>query len=92
MGASEASGRFSSNATWHYYAYHIGKNRQLSMHADIVNWLDAGDSAVLKLPSAVVVEEWNHILNPQHPDFEKLILQKPKRFKFDRRAAREIKS
>jgi len=52
-------------------------------------WLDAGDSAVLKVPSAVVVEEWNYILDPQHPDFKKLILQKPKRFLFDRRLARE---
>jgi RES domain-containing protein len=52
-------------------------------------WLHAGASAVLKVPSAVVVEEWNYILNPQHPDFKKLILQKPKRFPFDRRLARE---
>jgi RES domain-containing protein len=55
-------------------------------------WLDAGATAVLKVPSAVVVEEWNYILNPQHPDFKKLIFQKPKRFTFDRRLARERKS
>jgi RES domain-containing protein len=55
-------------------------------------WLDASDSAVLMVPSAVIVEEWDYILNPQHPDFKKLILQKPKRFKFDRRLARESKS
>jgi RES domain-containing protein len=55
-------------------------------------WLDAGATAVLKVPSAVVVEEWNYVLNPQHPDFKKLIFQKPKRFQFDRRPARERKS
>lgn len=55
-------------------------------------WLDAGKSAVLQVPSAVVVEEWNYILNPQHPDFKKLILQKPKPFQFDRRLARARKS
>jgi RES domain-containing protein len=55
-------------------------------------WLDAGAAAVLKVPSAVVVEEWNYILNLQHPDFKKLIFQKPKRFQFDRRLARERKS
>jgi RES domain-containing protein len=55
-------------------------------------WLDVGDSAVLMVPSAVVVEEWNYILNPQHPDFKKLSLQNPKRFKFDRRLARESNS
>ena len=54
-------------------------------------WLEAGTAAVLKVPSAVVVEEWNYILNPQHPDFKKLIFQKPKRFQFDRRLAREGK-
>jgi RES domain-containing protein len=54
-------------------------------------WLDAGAAAVLKVPSAVVVEEWNYILNPQHTDFKKLIFQKPKRFQFDRRLARERK-
>jgi RES domain-containing protein len=55
-------------------------------------WLDAGEAAVLKVRSAVIVEEWNYILNPQHPDFMKLTLQKPKKFKFDRRLARERKS
>lgn len=55
-------------------------------------WLDAGAAALLKVPSAVIVEEWNYVLNPQHPDFTKLILQKPKRFQFDRRLARERKS
>ena len=55
-------------------------------------WLDVGAAAVLKVPSAVVVEEWNYVLNPQHPDFKKLIFQKPKRFQFDRRLARERKS
>jgi RES domain-containing protein len=55
-------------------------------------WLDAGAAAILKVPSAVVVEEWNYVLNPQHPDFKKLIFQKPKRFQLDRRLARERKS
>ena len=54
-------------------------------------WLDAGAAAVLKVPSAVVVEEWNYVLNPQHPDFKKLIFQKPKRFQLDRRLARQRK-
>jgi RES domain-containing protein len=55
-------------------------------------WLDAGAAAVLKVPSAVVVEEWNYVLNPQHLDFRKLILEEPKRFEFDRRLARERRS
>ena len=55
-------------------------------------WLDDGAAAILKVPSAVVVEEWNYIINPQHPDFKKLIFQRPRRFQFDRRLARERKS
>ena len=32
-------------------------------------WLERGPSAVLKVPSAIVVEEWNYLLNPHHADF-----------------------
>jgi hypothetical protein len=42
-------------------------------------WLEQRHSAVLKVPSAVVVEEWNYLLNPQHADFKKLALGRPKR-------------
>jgi len=52
-------------------------------------WLERGPSAVLKVPSAIVVEEWNYLLNPHHADFKKLALGKPKRYLFDRRLARE---
>ena len=31
-------------------------------------WLDSGQSAVLQVPSAVVVGESNFIVNPDHPD------------------------
>lgn len=55
-------------------------------------WIDAGAAAVWKVPSAVIVEEWNYLLNPQHPDFKKLVFQKPKRFQLDRRLARKRKS
>jgi RES domain-containing protein len=54
-------------------------------------WLDENVSAVLKVPSAVVVEEWNYVLNPLHRDFKKLTFDKPERFQFDRRLARERK-
>jgi RES domain-containing protein len=33
------------------------------------NWLQSGDSAVLKVPSALVAVEFNYVINPQHPDF-----------------------
>ena len=35
-------------------------------------WLDALGSAVLRVPSAVVIGEVNYIVNPAHPDFARL--------------------
>ena len=35
-------------------------------------WLDSRESAVLAVPSAVVIGEVNYIVNPAHPDFARL--------------------
>jgi len=51
-------------------------------------WLRRGKSAVLQVPSAIVIEEWNYLLNPLHADFGKLSFSAPKVFSFDRRLAR----
>jgi RES domain-containing protein len=51
-------------------------------------WLERSESAVLKVPSAIVTEEWNYLLNPLHKDFGKLRLSTPTLFSFDRRVAR----
>jgi RES domain-containing protein len=50
-------------------------------------WLERRASVALRVPSAVVVEEWNYLLNPAHPDFKKLSFGKPKPCAFDRRLA-----
>jgi len=47
------------------------------------NWVKSGKSAVLQLPSAVVPEEFNYLLNPAHPDFGKIVRGKPRRLKAD---------
>lgn len=52
------------------------------------DWLRCGEAACLKVPSAIVPEEWNYLLNPQHPDFGKLIFGVAEEFHFDRRLAR----
>jgi RES domain-containing protein len=49
------------------------------------NWVRSKKSAVLKMPSAVVPEEVNYILNPAHPDFRKISIGKPRRFEPDPR-------
>jgi RES domain-containing protein len=55
-------------------------------------WLEHGESAVLKVPSAIVTEEWNYLLNPLHADFRKIRLSAPKPFNFDQRIARSRKT
>jgi len=35
-------------------------------------WLEFGESAVLRVPSAVIPEEHNYLINPAHPDFGKI--------------------
>ena len=58
-----------------------------AVHAVGDNWVSAGTSAVLRVPSAVVPTEFNYLLNPNHPDFAKVRLGKEKAFEFDRRLA-----
>jgi RES domain-containing protein len=54
-------------------------------------WLERGETAVLKVPSAIVTEEWNYLLNPLHADFRKFRISAPKPFDFDQRVARSRK-
>jgi len=48
-------------------------------------WLEAGDTPILRVPSVVIPEEWNYLLNPQHPHFGKIELGPPTPFAFDTR-------
>ena len=48
-------------------------------------WLDREPSAVLKVRSAVVPEEWNYLLNPRHRDFSRIVVHQPEPFVFDER-------
>lgn len=53
------------------------------------DWLAQGESAVLKLPSALISSEYNYILNPLHPDFQKIIIGSPEEFCYDHRMWKE---
>ena len=55
-------------------------------------WLERHDTAVLKVPSAIVTEEWNYLLNPLHADFRKVRISPPQSFNFDQRVARSRKN
>ncbi len=49
------------------------------------NWVKQGKSAVLKVPSAIIPEEFNYIINPNHRDFQRINLKSTDPFSFDRR-------
>ena len=48
-------------------------------------WLKSLRTAALLVPSAVIPEDFNLLLNPLHPDFQKLKIGKPRPFRFDPR-------
>jgi RES domain-containing protein len=48
-------------------------------------WVEAARHPVLRVPSAVVLGEFNYLLNPAHPDFKKITINKPESFLFDSR-------
>jgi RES domain-containing protein len=50
-------------------------------------WIKDRKSAVLKVPSVVVPEEFNYLLNPAHPDFDKIRIGSPVKYRFDPRLA-----
>ena len=48
-------------------------------------WIEQAKHAVLKIPSTVISEEHNFLINPAHPDFSAIEIGKPQRFEFDER-------
>lgn len=48
-------------------------------------WIESLSSAVLRVPSAVVPNECNYLLNPRHPAFPEIVLEIPAPYLFDRR-------
>ena len=52
------------------------------------DWLASRCSAVLAVPSAVIPDELNYLLNPQHPDFSKIEIGEARAFVTDLRLLR----
>ena len=48
-------------------------------------WLQSGRTAVLKVPSAIIPNEWNYLISPAHPDFSQITLKRTEPFTFDPR-------
>lgn len=51
-------------------------------------WLARGASVALRVPSAIVPNEFNYLLNPHHPDFTRLVIGQPEDFPLDPRLLR----
>jgi RES domain-containing protein len=52
-------------------------------------WLERGQALAMRVPSAVLPEESNVILNPRHPDFEHVTLTVVRAFSFEQRMFRQ---
>jgi RES domain-containing protein len=64
------------------------QSREESLRRFGDDWIRSRRTAALLVPSAAIVGEWNVLLNPAHPDFSKIIFQKPQAFNFDLRMFR----
>ena len=49
------------------------------------NWLKSGRTALLTMPSVIIDEEDNVMVNPAHPDFARIRAAKVRRFLYDHR-------
>ncbi|MCO5237344.1 MAG: RES family NAD+ phosphorylase [Chitinophagaceae bacterium] len=66
-------------AEWHSYPVPIHVMRMGD------RWLASGRSLVLKVPSAVVFSEHNWVINPAHPEFDKVKIAGTERLVIDPR-------
>ena len=53
-----------------HYTQYIGEQFLQSKH-----------NLALKIPSTVISEEWNYIINPKHPSFKQLKVKKSRLYK-----------
>ncbi len=51
-------------------------------------WAHELRTPVLAVPSAVIPQELNYLLNPRHSDFKRIRVGKPEAFRFDPRLRR----
>jgi RES domain-containing protein len=60
-----------------------GLNSNFKLIGD--NWLKKNTTLLLKVPSVVIPEEFNFLINPLHKDFHKVKIKVTKLFRFDER-------
>jgi RES domain-containing protein len=64
------------------------KTRDESLRHFGNEWIRAGQTVALLVPSAAIRGDWNVLLNPAHPDFQKVKFGEPVPFHFDTRMFR----
>jgi RES domain-containing protein len=55
-------------------------------------WAKSSSSAVFCVPSTVIPTEYNYLLNPDHSDFSRILIGKPKGLHLDPRLAKKLKA
>jgi len=64
--------------------WHEIQNQIITQHLGD-RWLEKAETAILKIPSAIIQLETNFLLNPSHPDFKKIKIENVEDFIFDPR-------
>lgn len=60
-----------------------GSERETARLGD--DFLKKGKALLLTVPSVIMPEEWNYVLNPLHPDMKKVKIVHQKKIAFDKR-------
>jgi RES domain-containing protein len=53
------------------------------------DWLRRNESLLLKVPSVIIENEYNYLINPSHRDIRKVKIVKKEKFNIDRRLAQK---
>jgi len=48
-------------------------------------WIESGSSLLLSIPSAIIRDETNVLINPAHPEFSEVSVHEIVDFEFDKR-------
>ncbi|MFU8813381.1 MAG: RES family NAD+ phosphorylase [Balneolaceae bacterium] len=48
-------------------------------------WIEGGTSLLLEVPSSIIQEETNVLINPRHPEFSEVKIADIRKFRFDER-------
>lgn len=61
------------------------KSREQESRARGDDWLERGETCLLRVPSAIVAETWNWLLNPRHPRAREISILQSQRHLYDTR-------